>query len=207
MRIVVFGAGGRAGRRVAEEAAARGHQVTAVVRDPAKHPGTTAGDVTDADSVAAVSAGHDVAVNAAARLDVPAVEFYGSATAALLDGLKRAGVGRLVLVGIGSMLETEAGVPLYEAPDVSAEARAFTLGHVAELAALRESGTAIDWLVVAPPPTMLDDDAPRTGEYRTGGSTAMAGDGREFAYADLAVALVDQVENPAAHRAMISVGY
>ena len=91
--------------------------------------------------------------------------------------------------------------------DVSAEARAFTLGHVAELAALRESGTAIDWLVVAPPPTMLDDDAPRTGEYRTGGSTAMAGDGREFAYADLAVALVDQVENPAAHRAMISVGY
>ena len=36
-RIVVFGAGGRAGTRAVAEAAGRGHEVTAVVRDPGKY--------------------------------------------------------------------------------------------------------------------------------------------------------------------------
>ncbi|MFD0890304.1 NmrA family NAD(P)-binding protein, partial [Streptosporangium algeriense] len=36
-RIVVFGAGGNAGRRVVAEAVSRGHTVTAVVRDPGGH--------------------------------------------------------------------------------------------------------------------------------------------------------------------------
>ena len=35
--IVVFGAGGRAGRAAVAEARGRGHHVTAVVRDPAKY--------------------------------------------------------------------------------------------------------------------------------------------------------------------------
>ncbi|WP_245899650.1 NAD(P)H-binding protein, partial [Nonomuraea indica] len=36
-KIVIFGAGGRAGRHAVAEAVARGHHVTAVVRDPARH--------------------------------------------------------------------------------------------------------------------------------------------------------------------------
>ncbi|HEX2312530.1 MAG TPA: NAD(P)H-binding protein, partial [Thermomonospora sp.] len=37
-KIIVFGAGGRAGRAAVAEAVRRGHEVTAVVRDPARHP-------------------------------------------------------------------------------------------------------------------------------------------------------------------------
>ncbi|MEV1206649.1 NmrA family NAD(P)-binding protein, partial [Microbispora rosea] len=37
MNIVIFGAGGRAGRQAVAEARRRGHRVTAVVRDPAGH--------------------------------------------------------------------------------------------------------------------------------------------------------------------------
>ncbi|MGW4698416.1 NAD(P)H-binding protein, partial [Kitasatospora cineracea] len=37
-RIVVFGAGGRVGRAAVAEAVRRGHAVTAVVRDPDRHP-------------------------------------------------------------------------------------------------------------------------------------------------------------------------
>ncbi|MFD0473073.1 NAD(P)-dependent oxidoreductase [Nonomuraea thailandensis] len=111
-RIVVFGAGGRAGTRVVAEAAGRGHEVTAVVRDPGRHPElggagvkVVTGDVTDGGSVAAVAAGHDVALQVAARLDLPSEEFYAAATRALVDGLGRAGVPRLVALGIGSLLE------------------------------------------------------------------------------------------------------
>ncbi|MGJ6964459.1 NAD(P)-dependent oxidoreductase [Streptosporangium sp. G11] len=213
-RIVVFGAGGRAGRRTVAEAAARGHQVTAVVREPARYPdlagdGVTvvSGDVTEAGSVAAVAAGHDAAVNAAARLDVSSEEFYLASTAALLDGLARAGVGRLVAIGIGTTLETVPGVPLYSTPGFPAEARDFSLGHAAELEALRAADTAIDWVVLAPPAVFLDEKAARTGRYRTGGSLLPPADesAAPFSYADLAVAVVDEIETPKHYRALIAV--
>ncbi|HEY9330851.1 MAG TPA: NAD(P)H-binding protein [Streptomyces sp.] len=210
--IVVFGAGGRAGRRAVAEAVARGHRVTAVVRDPDGYTdlagdGVTivAGDVTRADSVAEAAAGHDAAISAAGRLDMPSDEFYVSATHALLDGLARAGVGRLVLIGIGSTLETAPGVAVHDAPGFPAEARAFSLGHTAELAALRAAETDIDWLVVAPPPVMLDDTAPRTGRYRTGAGQVMADGAPSFSYADLAVALIDEIETPKHHRSLTAV--
>lgn len=106
---------------------------------------------------------------------MPSAEFYSSAAHALLDGLARAGVGRLVLVGIGSTLETAPGVAVHDAPGFPGEARAFSLGHTAELDVLCAAETDIDWLVIAPPPVMLDDEAPRTGRYRTGDNRVLAG--------------------------------
>ncbi|MCX5412501.1 NAD(P)-dependent oxidoreductase [Streptomyces sp. NBC_00059] len=213
--IVVFGAGGRAGRRAVAEAVARGHRVTAVVRNPDAYrdlAGTgvnvVSGDVTDADSVALVSDGHDAAISAAGRTDMDSEEFYVSAAHALLDGLSRAGVGRLVLIGIGSTLETAPGVMVHDAPGYPEEWRAFSLGHAAELGVLRAAVTEIDWVVIAPPPVMLDVEAPRTGRYRTGGHQVLppSADGATgFSYADLAVALIDEIENPVHRRSLTAV--
>jgi hypothetical protein len=207
-KIVVFGAGGRAGRRVVTEALARGHEVTAVVRDPHRYPSlpVVAGDVTNPDDVATLAAGHDVVVNAAARLDLPATTFYAAATQALVDGLVRAGVPRLVAIGVGTVLLDASGVPLYEAPDFPAPAREFTLGHVAELHILQ--ATDLDWVVLAPPPTLLDPDAPATGTYRVGGTHALPADptAPPFAYADVAAAILDEIEKPTHHRALVAVG-
>lgn len=213
-RIVIFGAGGRAGGRAVSEAVSRGHQVTAVVRDPARCSHLdgdgvrlVAGDVTRADSVASAAAGTDAAINAAVRLDVPSREFFTGAVHALLDGLGRAGVARLVLVGIGTTLETAPGVMVHDAPGFPAEGREFSLGHAAQLDVLRDADTEIDWLVLAPPPVVLDVDAPRTGRYRIGGGQILpGGDGSAaFSYADLAVALVDEIETPKHHRTLAAV--
>jgi uncharacterized protein len=215
--IVVFGAGGRAGRRTTTGALARGHRVTAVVRDPERYaapagPGSerlvvVAGDVTDPDSVAATAAGHDAAVNAAVRLDVAAVEFFPAAARALVDGLPRAGVGRLVAIGIGTVLRTGAGVAVHDSPGFPPEAREFSLGHAAGLAVLAAAGTELDWVVLAPPPEVLDDRGPGTGHYRTGDDRLLpAGAGAEpFSYADLAVAVLDELDRPAHHRALVAV--
>jgi putative NADH-flavin reductase len=206
--IVVFGAGGRAGRRVVAEALARGHRVTPVVRDPGRHPdlpAAVAGDVTDPDSVTGVATGHDAAVNAAARLDVPAAEFFPAAARALLDGLPRAGVDRLVAIGIGTVLQTPPGVAVHDSPGFPADGRAFSLGHAAGLAVLRETGAGLDWVVLAPPPEVLDEHADRTGRYRTGGDGLLADGPAGFSYADLAVAVLDEVERPAHHRALVAV--
>ncbi|MEU6427759.1 NAD(P)H-binding protein [Microbispora sp. NPDC046973] len=138
----------------------------AVVRQPDRHRdlasegvSVVAGDVTRADSVAAAAARHDAAVDVAVRLDVPSREFFTEAAHALVDGLGRAGVGRLVLLGIGTTLETAPGMMLQDAPGFPVEHREFSLGHVAQLDVLRAADTAIDWLVLAPPPVVLDDGA------------------------------------------------
>jgi putative NADH-flavin reductase len=190
--IVVFGAGGRAGRAVVEEARRRGHRVTAVVRDPARHPdmdteGVTvvAGDVTDAASVTRLADGHDAAVGAVYDPTVPAGEFYPAAARALLD----AGTPRLVIVGLASVLPTAAGPLLMDTPGYPNAYRDLYLGHAAGVEALR-TGEG-DWLVLSPSGD-FDHAGGRTGRYRL--APADAAD--RISYADLAVAVLDEIDTP-----------
>lgn len=206
-RIVVFGAGGRAGRRVLSEAVGRGHEVTAVVRDPARHPDLAApgvtvvtGDAGDAERVGEIAAGHDAVISSVYQADIAHEEFYVRVAEALLAGVAKAGVPRLVVVSLGTVLP---GVP-----ELPAEYRPFVQARRAELAVFRAAETDLDWLLVAPPPTVLDPAGDRTGHYRT--STVSAVDTPEdappFRYADLAVALVDEATAARHHRALLAVG-
>src|SRR5438552_5788834 len=104
MKIAVIGAGGRVGRRTVEEALSRGHQVTAVVRDPKSfdltHDRATvkAADVTDADSVAEAVAGHDAVISTVGPpYGGGDMELLVKAARSLLAGLPQAGVRRLVV--------------------------------------------------------------------------------------------------------------
>lgn len=203
--IVVFGAGGRAGRAVVREARERWHTVTAVVRDPAAHGGleadaVVAGDVTDADGIARIAAGHEVAVTAAADLAAPPMEFFPAAARALLDGLARAGVGRLIAVGLATGLPTASGGLLLDTPGYPQEYREFCLGHQAGTDVLRETPTRVDWLVISPAGD-FDHDGGRTGRYRTAPGDAAS----RVSYADLAVAVLDEAEEPRHHRVHIGV--
>ena len=69
-KIALFGSTGRIGQRILNEALARGHEVTAIVRDATrksdKRPNLTfkPGDVLKPESVAAATVGHDVVVSA-----------------------------------------------------------------------------------------------------------------------------------------------
>ncbi|MFD7668868.1 NAD(P)-dependent oxidoreductase [Streptomyces sp. NPDC059788] len=213
-KIVIFGAGGNAGRRAVAEAVSRGHQVTAVVRDPAKHQALAgdnvtlvAGDVLDAASIAQVAAGHDAAVQASHQQGADPKEFFGGAARALVEGLGQAGVRRLVLVGIGTTLEVSPGVMVHDTPGFPEEGRVFSLGHVAELEVLQGADADLDWVVIAPPPVVLDNEAERTGQYRTGGAQMLpAEEGATFSYADVAVALIDEIQSPKHHRQLVAIG-
>ncbi|MFG3013696.1 NAD(P)-dependent oxidoreductase [Streptomyces cinerochromogenes] len=205
MNIVVFGAGGRAGRQAVAEAHRRGHQVTAVVRDPARHSGDlagarlVAGDVTDALSIERAAAGHDVAVSAAVDLSMPAHSFFTASSRALSTGLAKADVGRLVVVGLASILPGKSGVALMDEPGYPDEYRSFYLGHAAGLDELRAGD--LDWAYVAPAGD-FDHEGTRTGRYRI----ADHGDpASRISYADFAIALLDEVDAPRHHRATVSV--
>lgn len=192
-RIVIFGAGGRAGRQAVAEAARRGHEVTAVVRDPAKHRAPdgvelVAGDVTDANSVASLVKDQDAVISAAAVYGAgtdPQAFFTSSGRA-----LATSGAARVIVVGLSSLAPDATGRPLKDAPGFPAEFRPFIAAHAAGLDLLRASD--LDWLYVSPAGD-FDHEGDRTGSYRV----ATAGDpGARVSYADFAIALVDEASNP-----------
>lgn len=62
---------------------------------------------------------------------------------------------------------------------------------------------ALDWVVLAPPLVYLDE-GPGTGTYRLGTAQAIPG-AEKFAYADLALALVDEAAAPTRSRELVAV--
>ncbi|GAA4227576.1 hypothetical protein FHR32_001555 [Streptosporangium album] len=205
--IIVFGAGGRAGRATVEEARRRGHQVTAVVRDPAKHGDLAAdgvriaaGDVTDAADVARLAGGHDAAVSAVYDAAAQADVFFAGSARALLDGLARAGVGRLVSVGLASVLEAASGALLMDTPGYPQEYRTFYLGHAAGNDVLRAAGGSLDWLVLSPSGDFRHDGV-RTGRYRTAPGEVAS----RISYPDFAIAVLDEIDTPKHHRTHLGV--
>jgi putative NADH-flavin reductase len=54
------------------------------------------------------------------------------------------------------------------------------------------------------PPALLEPDGPRTGRYQVGGETRPQASAR-LSYADLAVAMIDEIETPRHCRTRVSV--
>ncbi|MGI5127778.1 NAD(P)-dependent oxidoreductase [Pseudonocardia sp. CA-107938] len=100
VKVVVFGAGGRTGRLVVEEAVGAGHEVVAAARGPLDVPGvrTVRVDVRDADAVTAALAGQDVVVSAVGPARRTADGLYSAAAGTIVAGMAAAGVDRLVAV-------------------------------------------------------------------------------------------------------------
>ncbi|MGW5361393.1 NAD(P)-dependent oxidoreductase [Actinopolymorpha pittospori] len=216
--IAIFGAGGRAGRALTAEARTRGHQVTAVVRDPNRHAGIEAagvtvvrGNITATEHIPAIVRGHDAVVHAVSPFTGPDQgfsdldpHFFVRAADALLDGMTGAGVPRLLVVGLFATLTTTGGRMVMDDPSMfPAQIRPFAVAHAAGLDRLKARRTGVDWLMLTPP-ALLQADGPRIGRYRIGGETAPPASAH-LSYADLAVAMIDEIEEPRHHHTRVSV--
>ncbi|ATE55195.1 NAD(P)-dependent oxidoreductase [Actinosynnema pretiosum] len=214
-RIVVFGAGGKAGRAVVAEAVRRGHEVVAAVRDVDKHADlagdgveVVSADVTDRGQVAPLVGNADVVVNAVAPGEGDGVEdFYSSASSTLAGAITGSGA-RLVGIGLSAYLEVAPGVRAMDTPEFPAQFAGFAKAHAAGLDALRAAPSELTWSVVVPAMEFLPD-APRTGSYRSGdtGLLADAEGVSRISYADFAIAVVDEAERNAHPGAHFAVAY
>ena len=110
MKLVIFGANGGVGREVVAQAVKAGHEVIGVVRDPTdKADMPTAGvklitgSVTDTDFVAKVAKGCDVVVSTVGTLQYKrSVSLYSDGATALIQGMKKASVSRLIVLSAGA---------------------------------------------------------------------------------------------------------
>lgn len=202
-KIAIIGATGRAGSKLLEEALRRGHRVTAIARNPASLSGRegvtpVALDVTDAAALERALQGHDVVLSAA--------HFSGIKPEAIIEPVKRAGVKRLLVVGGAGSLLLPSGHKVIDSPDFpeAYKAEASAGGHY--LDTLRQEKT-LDWTFLSPSAEFVE--GARSGRYQTGKDHLLIGaDGKSWiTFADYAIAMLDEVENPAHSRQRFTVGY
>lgn len=210
--IVVFGAGGTAGSRIAAEAVERGHRVTAAVRRPEATsylpPGvrTVTGDATSARSVRELAGDADVFVVAIGGGDR---ELWRDAARTLVDTLRElSDPPRVIHVGGGATLLTSKGTRYLDEPDFPEEYRDSAQGQADALDFYRSSADGVTWTYVSPPPLEFHPGE-RTGHYRTGTDQPVTdAQGRSvLTYEDLAVAIVDEIENPRFGNARFTAAY
>ena len=208
-RITVLGGSGYAGGAIVAEAAKRGHDVIAVNRSVVEAPiagvSYVTGSVLDAQVLDAVTADRDVVVVALS----PRGDMAGKLEPIVEDLIARlAGTStRLAYIGgASSLLAQEGGPVLWDVTrdhvpdDVKPEVET----GITALELFRTSPESLDWFFVSPP---ADFGAwlgtASKGSYRLGGDVLLKdADGvSTISAADLALAIVDEVETPAHHRA------
>ncbi|MFI6468159.1 NAD(P)-dependent oxidoreductase [Streptomyces sp. NPDC050528] len=212
MKLVLFGATGMVGSRIATEASARGHQVLAVSRSgqsPVPGVTATAADATDREKVAEVARGADVVASACVPPrdgSDPSGPFL-ALNEALVAGVRAAGVGRLMVVGGAGGLEVAPGQALSDQPGFPEAYLPEAHAHRAVLAYYRALDDGLDWTYVSPAAEIAPGT--RTGRFRVDGDQFMTDDqGRSFISAeDYAVAFVDELEAHAHPRGRMSVAY
>lgn len=201
MNITLIGTG-FVGAAVLEELLQRGHQVTVLARHPDKlspRPGLTVrqGSAQNADDVKAAATGQDAVISAYnPGWSVPDIhDQFLAGTRAIHAGVKASGTRRLLVIGGAGSLYVAPGVQLVDTPAFPAEWKQGALAAREALNLIREEA-GLEWTFLSP--AILLEPGQRTGQYRVGqDAPLMNGDqpGR-ISVQDLAVAVVDEIEQP-----------
>ena len=203
MKIAHIGATGNAGSRIVAEALRRGHEVTAIARNPDKlkpHPKLTLqrGDVTDQADVARLVSGHDAAISS--------VKFQTINPRVIIAAVKQANVKRLLVVGGAGTLEVAPGVQLVDTPGFPEAYKPEALGGREFLNVLRAE-KELEWTFLSPSAEFAPGK--RTGKFRLGKDRLLTLPNGEskISMEDFAIAMIDELETPKHGRERFTVGY
>lgn len=212
VRIAVIGGTGYAGSHIVREALDRGHTVVSIARSvPGERiPGATyiEGNILDAPSLVSELQGVDVVVSAVA----PRGDMLGKVRPALAELFselpENVRVG--VIGGAGGSLVAPGGPRLVDTDSFPDDYKPEALEAYGVLEDLRADTSGRDWFYVHPAGTFgMWNPGERTGTYRDGGDVLVVDDkGESFiSGADLAVAILDEIESPKHSRERFTVGY
>lgn len=209
MKIGIVGASGKAGQLIMKEALDRGHQVTAIVRDASKisEPNVAVLEKDVFSLTAADLSGFDAVVNA---FGAPAGKehLHVEAGNALIEAMKGAPTTRLLVVGgAGSLFVDEAKTTrVHETPDFPKEYLATAQNQGENLRILQETN-GIQWTFISPS-AFFDPAGERTGAYQLGKDHLLVNaSGQSYvSYADYAIAVLDEIENPKHRNERFTVG-
>ena len=210
MKVALYGATGNSGSRILKELVSRGHQVIAIVRNPAKlsqpAPGVliTQDDLSDSKKIAAAVDGAEAVISAYAppQDDVDAIV---GVTQRQVEALNHGSKVRLIVVGGAGGLNVAPGVTLIDSGYLPEPVLPIAKAHSKALNVLRAS--TIDWTYLAP--AAYFEPGTLTGKFRLGTDELIANERQEsrISMEDYAIALVDELEKPQHRRQRFSIGY
>jgi len=213
MRIAIIGASGQIGAFIRDEALARGHQVTAIVRHPEKitvqNPSLTIvqADILK-DKVDELVKGHDAVISAYnpgwSNPDIYNEQIEGYK--AIISGVKKSGIKRLLVVGGAGTLEVAPGVQLLDTASFPEQIKGGVLATKETLNMLRKENE-LEWTFLSPPASIAPGE--RTGQYRVGKDQLLKDKQGEskISTQDYAVAMLDELEHPQHIRERFTVAY
>jgi putative NADH-flavin reductase len=211
MKIALIGATGRIGSRILKEALNRGHEVTAIVRDPSKLAYNSPslqivqGDIFDPDQISEVVKNSEVVISAFGP-GLSDTDKLVKATKALIDAIKTSGKLRLIAVGGAGSLEVGQGTLLVDSPEFPSDWKAIAEAHK-EALSLYEKEAGLDWTNISP--SAMIEPGIRTGIFRMSTNKLLIdkeGISR-ISMEDFAVAILNEVENPKFRKTRFTVGY
>ena len=202
VRLIVFGASGGCGSHLVRQAAARGHDVTAVVRPSTRYddPGGVSvvrGDVLDPEFVTGVVRGQDAVMSCLgmryahpwARRESPD-DFISKATAHIVAGMKAGSVSRVTVISAAGVAESRPTANLVIRFFIASSNVGFAYADLARVEQiLRDSG--LDWQAVRP--TTLSS---RPGSGRAARVTTRYPMTANIPRADDAAFMLSEVERP-----------
>jgi putative NADH-flavin reductase len=227
MEIGVLGATGTIGTRVVTEAVDRGHHVTAFTRTAARipaEPGAVRWMVTDPRDAARLAtdlAGLDVLVNAInAGNDVPDTianaHTFPATARVLLTAMEALPRLRLIVIGGAGSLEVAPGLRVVDTEGFADNLPAALGVPVEYVRAVRAHIEALDlyrlsdrnWTYVSPSAGLVQPGK-RTGRFRVGGDQLLVQEdgSSDISAEDLAVAVLDEAEQPRFVQRRFTVGY
>jgi len=212
-RISVLGGTGYAGAQIVAEAQRRGHDVTSFSRnasaDPVARVEYRLGTVLDPAFLGESVRDTDVVFNALS----PRGDLAGhleEVVDQLIDLLGGTDIRFGVLGGASSLQVTEGGPLLFDTTPMPPEVVPEVRTGMALLDTLRSAEDDLDWFYVSPA-AEFGAWAPgeRTGGYRTSDDVLLVDDaGKSFiSAADLALAVLDEIEHPVHRRRRFHVAY
>jgi putative NADH-flavin reductase len=211
--IAVIGATGYVGRHIVAEALRRGHTVLGLSRTPSPEPpdgvSIRTGSIEDTAAVERLATETSMLIVAVPAL-LSGNPTLSSIVPQLLEVISRCGCRLGVVGGAGSLLVAPDGPRLLDTPDFPQAAKPEALAQIDALDQLRSSTSTGDWFYLSPA-AKFGSHSPgiRTGKYRVGGDVLLRDENGRSAISgdDYAIALIDEVEQPAHHRQRFSVAY
>lgn len=189
MKVAVLGAGGKAGKELVKELRLRGHEVIAIGRSAGNLPSgegiqTRVADLSEADALAEAVDGAEAVISA--------LTFNVTANT-IFEGMKKAGIGRLIVIGGASSLRMPDGTRIYDTPGYpNALARLVLPGiHHLDWMKLEQD---VNWSYFSPGRMLFEGE--RLGKFRLDTDNLILDENGEsrISYADAAIAMVDELE-------------
>jgi putative NADH-flavin reductase len=216
MKVALIGASGFVGTAILKELLQRGHQVTAIARNPGKIPlaenvKSLSANVFNVPEIIDAVAGSDAVISAYnagwTNPDLYTEFLKGAQT--IQEAVLKSGVRRLIVVGGAGSLFIAPNQQIVDTEGFPAEWKAGALAARDYLNMLKKD-TELEWTFLSPAVEMHQGTSgTRKGTYRTGLENPVfdVNSRSIISVEDTAVAIVDELEKPAHIRQRFTIGY